>query len=157
VTQWSKGEYPGATNRQDDLAVMRMNGLPRVHDLHGSTVATATPLAPSLAGQAAAIDWTGDADVWSITVTARRAVYLAVDTAAAPGNPVDVNLNAVLWMWTGSVWWAVSNPVDDLDAFYTNTLNPGTYYFRVTGEGDGNLSTGYGNYGSIGRYRIAWI
>ncbi|WP_216902249.1 hypothetical protein, partial [Synechococcus sp. CCY 9618] len=46
LTQWSKGEYYGANNSQDDLAVITgSNGFSYAADDHGNTFATATALA----------------------------------------------------------------------------------------------------------------
>ena len=40
ISQWSKGEYAGATNTEDDFAVAGANGLPPAPDDHGDTDAT---------------------------------------------------------------------------------------------------------------------
>jgi hypothetical protein len=42
LVQWSKGQYSGANNVQDDYTVMAANGLPVRTDDHGNTAATAT-------------------------------------------------------------------------------------------------------------------
>ena len=42
VTQWSRGEYPGATQTQDDLSVMTSYGFGFVDDDHGGSLANAT-------------------------------------------------------------------------------------------------------------------
>ncbi len=47
LVQWSKGEYAGANNTQDDYVVMQATGLPLRADDHGNGVATATALASS--------------------------------------------------------------------------------------------------------------
>ncbi len=43
-SQWSKGEYAGANNAEDDFAVLQSNGLSLRTDDYGNTLATATPL-----------------------------------------------------------------------------------------------------------------
>jgi hypothetical protein len=42
-----------------------------------------------------------------------------------------------------------------LDAVTTMTLpSAGTYYVSVAGVGNGNLTTGYSDYGSVGTYKL---
>ena len=56
VTQWSRGEYPGANNTQDDLAIISsQNGFTYRTDDYGNTQATATPLLAQGATQVAAL------------------------------------------------------------------------------------------------------
>ncbi len=50
LVQWSKGEYPGANNKEDDFAVMASNGLPLRADDHGNSIGTATRLGGITAG-----------------------------------------------------------------------------------------------------------
>jgi hypothetical protein len=50
VTQWSAGEYAGATNQQDDLGVMADNGVDLIGDDQGDTTATATVLPVNTVG-----------------------------------------------------------------------------------------------------------
>jgi hypothetical protein len=47
LVQWSKGQYSGANNVQDDYTVMAANGLPVRTDDHGNTAATASALSGS--------------------------------------------------------------------------------------------------------------
>ncbi|MFC4784971.1 hypothetical protein ACT8ZV_10865 [Nocardioides sp. MAHUQ-72] len=89
VTQWSLGECPGATNHQDDLAVIA-TGAPVRADDHGDTAATATTLRPGapLTGVIAA---RGDLDAF--TFTARGAVRLtASPTSAAPDLDIGLRI-----------------------------------------------------------------
>ena len=50
VTQWSKGEYTGANNTEDDIALIAGN-LTTLADDHGNTPAKATPLVVEADGQ----------------------------------------------------------------------------------------------------------
>jgi hypothetical protein len=43
LTQFSRGEYADANNREDDFAVAQVNGLPLRQDDYGSSIAQATP------------------------------------------------------------------------------------------------------------------
>ncbi|RYF96969.1 MAG: hypothetical protein EON94_15620, partial [Caulobacteraceae bacterium] len=71
VTQWSKGEYPGASEQQDDLAVMG-SYIPRRADDHMPTLAEATPLTLGAGGSVSnsgVIDSPEDIDAFTFTTT----------------------------------------------------------------------------------------
>ncbi|MBI5258058.1 MAG: PKD domain-containing protein [Burkholderiales bacterium] len=158
LVQWSKGEYSGANNVQDDYAVMQSNGLPLRVDDHGNTPASATPLAAVLNGGTSTasaegvIERPGDVDTFSFTAGAGS---LSVTLSPAARS---ANLDAVLTLSNsaGAVLASV-NPVDALNASLAFTLPAaGTYYLAVTGTGKGDpLATGYSNYGSLGQYALA--
>ena len=44
ISQWSKGEYSGANNTEDDLTIITQNGLSYRADDFGNTIATAQAL-----------------------------------------------------------------------------------------------------------------
>jgi hypothetical protein len=154
VTQWCKGEYAGANNTQDDLAVMREHGLESLIDDHGNTPATATHLARSasiLASGVIGLD--GDIDVLSITVGAGPATLAVNPFSHGPNLDIAITLcNA-----SGTVV-GFSNPADQLSASLDLTLGAGTYYLHIRGAGNGSaLSGGYSPYGSLGRYTVSGI
>ncbi len=153
LSQWSRGEYPGANNQQDDLAVISTYGLPLRTDDHGNTAASATPLAgtASLSGSGV-IERAVDVDVHSFTVTATSAVTLNVVPAAVGPN---LDLLAELRDGAGTLL-GTSNPSAALSSAFTGTLAPSTYYLSVGGAGLGDpLGTGYTDYGSLGQYTIS--
>src|SRR3546814_11321325 len=47
LTQWSRGEYQGANNRQDDLSVIATNGARYQADDHSRQLSSGTRLNPS--------------------------------------------------------------------------------------------------------------
>ena len=61
VTQWSKGEYPGANNQQDDVAIISGLLTYRTDD-HGSSMAAAAPLAVDADGTVWSSDPEDDPD-----------------------------------------------------------------------------------------------
>ncbi len=160
LTQWSKGEYTGATNRQDDLAIIALHA-PVLADDHGGSAATATPLSPGVATPGV-ITSARDEDWFSFSslgggvsvVVASAAVGADLDTGlevlAADGRVVATDAPTV------------PDPAGDaetatgLDATYrTSLLEAGTYYARVTGAGQGAVTAqGWSSYGSLGRYAI---
>src|SRR5574338_142028 len=75
LTQWSKGEYPGANQTQADLQIIQNTGGPLRPDDHGDTAAAATPLDPL--ASANPVD-TLEAGI-SLTTTAAGTYYLFVD------------------------------------------------------------------------------
>ena len=47
ISQWSKGEYSGANNKEDDFAVIGQNGLALRADDHGNGTDATPPRSPS--------------------------------------------------------------------------------------------------------------
>src|SRR5215210_4250208 len=54
ITQWSRGEYAGATQTQDDLIVMQTFGAPARADDHGDDITSASTLVADGTGKATA-------------------------------------------------------------------------------------------------------
>lgn len=159
VTQFSKGEYAGANNSEDDLALMAAAGAPPVVDDVGNTTATAEVLgidnaATGLIGTAA------DVDVFSFSTAGGEVTINASPTPVGPNLDVKPEiLNAA-----GAVVASADPPVavvnsalaSGLDASITQTLAAGNYFLRVQGIGWGNPgTTGYSDYGSLGRYTVS--
>lgn len=158
LVQWSKGEYAGANNVQDDYVVMQSSGLPLRADDHGNTAGTATVLAGSssngttTAAAQGVIERPTDVDVFAFTAAAGNAsITLKPATRSA-------NLDALITLRdsAGTVL-ATANPVDALNAGISVALPAaGTYYLAVQGTGKGDpLTTGYTSYGSIGQYALS--
>ncbi|MFC0624963.1 pre-peptidase C-terminal domain-containing protein [Kribbella deserti] len=159
ISQWSKGEYSGASNPEDDFAVAGSHGLPLRADDHGNGTSTATVLTigTPIAGVSATAD---DVDVFRVEIGA-AGNYTANATAAAIGGNLDIKLD--LLNSAGTVV-GTNNPAagqtdagtpTGLNAAITQNLQPGTYYLRVAGTGYGDpLSTGYTTYGSRGGFTL---
>jgi PKD repeat protein len=155
LVQWSKGEYSGANNVEDDYAVMQTNGLPLRADDHGNTAATATALiATSSGGVSSAavqgvIERPTDIDFFSFSAAAGAASF-GLSPAAR-----SANLDALVTLRNsaGTVLASI-NPPDALNATASVALPAaGTYYLAVQGTGKGDpLTTGYSSYGSLGQY-----
>jgi hypothetical protein len=157
LVQWSKGQYSGANNVQDDFSVMAGNGLPARTDDHGNTIATATTLAGSTTNgmtttvAQGVIERAGDVDMFSF-VSAAGSVTVTLSPAAR-----SANLDALVELRDGSgALLASANPADALTAALSFSVPvAGTYYVGVTGIGKGDpLTTGYTNYGSLGNYAL---
>ena len=158
LVQWSKGEYSGANNVEDDFVVMAANGLPLRADDHGNTIGSASALVAGSAGGMTTLSGEGvierpsDVDVFSFSAGAGT-VTLNVATAARSSN---LDLLIELRDAAGSLL-ASANPIDALPATLSyNAALAGTYYLTVQGVGKGDrLTTGYSDYGSLGQYAIS--
>lgn len=157
LVQWSKGQYSGANNTQDDYTVMQSNGLPIRDDDHGDSVGTATVLAGTAAGGVTThvvqgvIERPSDVDMFSFVADAGT-VTISLSPAARAAN-----LDALVQLHNASgALLAAANPADALTATLNFTLPAaGTYHVSVQGVGKGDpLTTGYTDYGSLGNYAL---
>lgn len=148
VTQWSKGEYPGANQFQDDLAVMQSYGIALLSDDHGNTTGSATVLSGSNLSASGVITTRSDVDVFQFS-TGSGNVVINVNPAPRGANlDIQVQLSDA----QGNVL-ATYNPAG-LTAGINQYLNAGVYYLTIDGVGAGDLTTGYSDYGSIGQYTL---
>ena len=155
VSQWSKGEFRGANNKEDALAIIssQNNNVAFSPDDTGDTLAGSrylevySNLTVSAEG---VIEHTGDTDAFRFSTTG-GAFTLRADPASAGANlAVEVGLYD-----EQDQPLAISNPQDTLWASLSTNLPAGTYTFRVTGAGRNNpLTNGFSNYASLGYYSI---
>jgi len=158
LVQWSKGEYSGANNVQDDLQVMQSTGAPLRADDHGDTIGAATVLAGTASGGISSYAMQGviergsDVDQFAF---AAGAGTVTVTLAPALRSP---NLDALIELRNaaGTVL-ASANPTDLLNASFSAVVpQAGTYYVSVRGTGKGDpLAGGYSAYGSLGNYLVS--
>ncbi|WP_284618673.1 PKD domain-containing protein [Aquabacterium humicola] len=156
VVQWSKGEYTGANNTQDDYVVMQSNGLPLRADDHGNTHAAATVLSPAVSGTTSSASTSGvierptDVDVFAFSAGAGPATLTLTPAVRS------ANLDALITLRnSANTVIATANPVDALNASISVNLPAnGTYYLSVQGTGKAGTD-GYPAYGSIGQYALS--
>ncbi|KAI8464004.1 MAG: hypothetical protein J3K34DRAFT_462145 [Monoraphidium minutum] len=179
ITHWSKGEYPNANNREDDLAIMTdprrtlvtsRGYLAYRADDHANSADAASQLAatPSAANAAVStaaaagnIERTGDVD-WLTFNAGAGPLGLAValtPSASGFGGRANVDLSAALYADTPAgpsllATWNAAGAL--LSGAQTSAALPanGKYYLALTGAGDGDLATGYSAYGSLGQYKV---
>ena len=158
VTQWSKGDYDGATNTEDDFAVMASHGVKQRSDDHTNIDTTATVLLSSRTGVVSSKD---DYDLFSFTASESGSVTFVAEPA-----PVSPNLDVVLNLYSAEmdllatdappvvkVW---EDEATGLGASLNHTVEAGvTYYLQVHGGAHLTPTTGYPRYGSIGAYELA--
>ena len=165
VTQFSKGEYGdptrwgNANNLEDDFAVMASHGAPPVADDAGDTPATAAGPLDDASTTPGVIANAADTDVFSLVSLGGSVTVHA--TPATVGPNLDIKLaildagGAVLASADPAVGVVSSDIATGLDASVTLTLPAGNFFVRVQGAGYGDpLTTGYSNYGSVGRYSV---
>jgi len=161
IVQWSKGEYTGASQLQDDLAVIQSYGVPLRTDDHSDTLAGASALgsgatvsATGRIGTRTDVDWFSFAGGGATTVSltpapsspnldARIELYDSVGTLVTSADPAAATVNY--------------DVASGLGASISVTLgSPGTYYIKVDGVGYADpLSTGYSDYASLGTYTLS--
>jgi len=149
ITQWSKGEYAGANNTQDDLAVMLNNGARYRPDDHGDWIDSATMLSGEILNASGIIETTGDIDVFGFQTEAGN-IFINVD----PAN-LDPNLDILLQILDdGGNLVTEDNHYYSLPASLNLNLAAGNYYILIDGVGTGDPDTGYSDYASLGQYFI---
>lgn len=163
ITQWSKGDYSGANNHEDDRAVIGSHGLPLRTDEAGSTPATAAALT-TLPDEGGVISSPSDSDWYALTDC------LGTLSATASPAPIGPNLDIVLELRDASGSVLAKNAptttrtaggtISGMGASLALPLVGGPYYLAVSGGGSasgggsGWASGGYDGYGSTGSYQL---
>ncbi|MHA7060124.1 PKD domain-containing protein [Aquimarina sp. M1] len=158
IGQWSKGEYDNAITQEDDMAIIagNRNGFGYKKDDHADTITEATPIQANSDGTVdpslhqALISTKEDKDVFSF-ITAGGEVNFNIDPD--PYYP-NLNIQARIINGTGEEL-ALSSPTNNLSATINTTLAGGTYFIEIDGVGEGNVSSGYSDYASVGFYEIS--
>lgn len=153
LTQWSKGEYSGATQTQDDLAIITgNNGFGYRVDDHGDSSGAASSLVfsgSSVSGNGI-IEQSSDVDFFSFS-TDGGSIDLSIDPFVRGPN---LDILAELYDAANNLIFS-SNPMNLLGAVITTTVPAGQYFLSITGVGQGDPSTGYSDYASLGQYSIS--
>ena len=169
LSQWSAGEYTGANQTQDDVAIISSKLNAKMDD-HSNTRTGATPLVVDTTGHVysttlvnnpmdaskankGVITSRTDVDVFSFNTGTGNVVLQATplrEAAAERGGNLDLALN--LYDAAGNLL-VTSNPADETDAGINTNLAAGTYYLAVDGVG----SAHYSDYGSLGQYYIEGV
>ena len=172
VTQWSKGEYAGANNTQDDLQIISSQLNYRLDD-HGDNMASATALQTDPNGTVyvtfpeidpfnqqpenkGIIETSNDLDLFWFD-TAAGGVTLNITPAweafyRTSRRGANLDIKATLYDQQGS-YVASSDLQDDTRAQIDANLTAGRYYLEVTGVG--STASPYSDYGSLGMYFVS--
>ncbi len=156
VTQWSKGEYSGANNSEDDLAkITTNNGFTYLSDDYGSTQTASFELltqgTSQVSGVLGVIERSTDSDWFSFWSDAGA---ISLNTAPLNIGP-NLGVKAELFDNAGTLLTTV-NTVGALNAQVNfNLAASGQFFLKITGTGKGDpLTNGFSNYASLGNYRI---
>jgi hypothetical protein len=168
VTQWSKGEYHDASNKEDDMAVIsRM--IPLLPDDVGNVPGAAAPLANKVVTRGTILG-ANDVDVFRITA-APGGLFVRVQLvpewakelpgwAKVPVCRTNLDVRIQLANSTRLLGFRNPFPVDattcpGMAASMTYTITePGAYFIYIRGTSLRNPMTGYSSYGSVGSYAV---
>jgi hypothetical protein len=182
VTTWSKGDYIGANNKEDDLGIItgsvsnayvNGNGFDYRVDDYSNSATEAYILSGTTPSIFGIIERNTDVD-WFRFSTGTGAISLSIRNAcrvfSSNGDGTfstqyleslgpNLDISATIYNAGGNVI-ATSNPDDRLDASFDNLiLEDGDYYLSVEGVGFGtpfaNPPSGYTDYASLGQYLIS--
>ena len=158
IAQWSRGEYSGANNQENDMAIISSStyGIGYRADDHGNSIQSSTSLVYDGSGNLSSsrnkgvIERSTDVDYFSFS-TAGGNISLNVNTVGRHGN---MDILVKLFNQAGTQIGSF-NP-SGLNALLAVNLSAGTYYISVDGTGTANpATTGYSDYGSVGSYTIS--
>ncbi|RYC09576.1 Ig-like domain repeat protein [Nocardioides zhouii] len=154
ISQWSKGDYAGATNQQDDVAIIR--------GIVGSRADEAPSLvlgAPSVPAGTAYVDSRTDVDTYVLGTCSGSVSVVANPLASLSDLDVQLTLldglGQVVATDAPTSAQTSTSTASGMGASLTRTLSTGIYYAQVDGVGNGPWSTGYDDYGSLGAYTLA--
>lgn len=154
VSQWSRGSYPGATNQQDDLAVIAGYLGLRPDEADG------TPVSPAPLPVAEAVIATpGDVDAFQLGGCPAGTVVDVLPTALSPNLDISAELHraggeAVVGSAPAS-GFGDGVTATGMGASLTVPEAAENWVVTVGGAGDGSWAAGgYDDYGSIGAYTV---
>lgn len=155
LTQFSQGEYQGATQTQDDFAIIAgyLGPPSALPELHGNSMSTATPLTPTIAGTTAAATAIGiikepsKVEMFSFTAAASMATVQVLGVPAFVYARTNLNVALTIYASNGTIIAATSGV--GIPATAVSLPLQGTYYVALGAAGSGDpLTTGYPAYGS---------
>jgi hypothetical protein len=161
ITQWSKGQYIGANNLEDDYQVMAEHGLNlRLDEDENNDASGRILLDPISAG--GIISSPTDVDYFRFTPTMTSDYSISLDGATYSSN---LDLRLAIYPIKKPIEKTVVNPpvatksadvANGLSAAINMKLEQGiTYIFAVNGVGLISLNNlNFTNYGSVGTYKI---
>ena len=167
--QWSKGEYPGANEAEDDIAIITTK-LGRVSDDAGNSYGNATNLNLPVNNKKGLVGFQ-DIDAYKFTLNSAGSVEINVipllgdeDESRAANLSMEVSLVKI--NASGGVIANVktirssdNSPLSPLTNEFTysaSNVSSGTYALRIRPTSpDTSWTTGFGNYANAGEYRFS--
>jgi hypothetical protein len=153
ITQWSKGDYTGATTTEDDVGTIRGVAGARVDEAGASIVSAAVP--PT--GTAYVTNRT-DIDTYVLGTCAGAVTVSAQPPTSMPNLDIRLSLvdagGQVIASADPASAQSTASVASGMGAALTQTVPPGTYYASVDGVGHNPGDMGYDDYGSLGAYTL---
>jgi hypothetical protein len=152
IVQWSKGEYTGANNTQDDITVIGTY-IPVVADEFGDTVAAATAVTGLSAEVGGIIATTADIDIIKVNAGRGDLVITPKVALSSPNLRLQIKVldstGATLGTYVGAGTAGNMAPAP----ITLNLPAEGFYYIQLEGVANGTgVADGYSDYGSTGFY-----
>jgi PKD repeat protein len=147
VVHWSRGEYPSANNRQDDIAIIARL-CPLRTDLGGDDIISASHLSGTTFNTSGLIETRPDADLFRFVAGSGTISFAASPSSSSPNLDIELSL----YNGVGNLVTTATSP--EMGAILSANLSQGTYYLAIDGVGTGSPTTAYNDYGSIGEYSL---
>ena len=151
--QWSKGEYEGASNKEDDLAIISKNLPFRKDDIPDTKpliFRNGAEVSPD--DNRGLIETNTDSDTFTFTSAGGRAV-LTVDRIEYVGGAY-LDVEAQIQNGSGMMV-ARSNAMVSRKATFDVALPAGAYRLIIKGGAEGTPLNGFSSYSSLGYYGIS--
>ena len=155
MSNWNNGPTPyGCTNLQDNLSIITtQNGFGYRPDDYGETLnASTTTLSPNNFTKDGVISTNTDKDAFKFTMLQNSNIHLTVMPYSVGAGSNGANLDVKLELYNSATTLINSyDPPATMSVTVDTVLNAGTYYLKVSGSGNANIS----GYGSLGAYTIS--
>jgi hypothetical protein len=149
LSQWSKGEYIGANNFEDDISIIARTSPVIPDDVPGVSILAPGQQNYSVPG---IIEREADVDTYRVEVGSSGRLNVLISPVANARN-LDVRLEI------RNAQGILVKQQSSVSVGYISAVGPypaGIYDVSVIGAGYGNpFDTGYSTYGSLGRYRLS--
>jgi hypothetical protein len=154
MSGWSNGPTPyGCTNLQDNLStIATQNGFGYRSDDFDETVNTnTTPLNVSGFNVNGVISTTTDVDAFQINLSQSSQININANPFSVGMNNAGANLDIKLDIFNAAGTLIKSfDPSNSMSVMVDTILNSGTYFVKISGTGNANVS----QYGSLGSYNL---
>ncbi len=152
VSHWSKGEYAGATNTEDDIMIIEswLGNVPDDYTSPQALVIDGTVVSGEQ--NSGIIGDEDDTDTFEIDLITDGEIIITIS------SPLDWRTNldvvATLKNDNGDVM-ETSAPIGDRSAYIDRSLAAGTYYLTIDGGGELGPNEGFTDYSSYGYYELS--
>lgn len=152
LSQWSRGEYPSASNKEDDLQIIEGYLGPKSdQDLGIQPMIIENNFVQSHKNFGEILNQ-NDKDTLMFQLMESGNILLDIEPEY--GHFSNLDITAKLFDRSGALIQE-SSPVGKRGAFLDHALEPGEYLIEIDGGGELSLADGFNDYGSFGRYVLS--